>query len=319
MPFDAATLSNLENALADYFSYHDQLDAFVLRSGVNRAFLHRAREQAEDRAKKSQHKAYTRAPKRFVVQALLNLLSESGDEGDRAVASLITSIMRVPLDAAPADVVAAIDRLKSLADADRAEKQRIRSEREAEEQAKKDEIEKQRHDAYLKSQNDRSALQSRFLGLMSEANAQSRGYLFESFLNDLFTLEGLAPRASFKIVGEQIDGSFAWRGRTNLVEAKWVRDPVAGAEFGAFSYKIDGKTADTRGLYISVNGYSETAIQGLNGKGALKFVCIDGAHIMRALYAGQTLLDILETVWRHADETGNAYLAISKFKDVYPR
>ena len=95
------------------------------------------------------------------------------------------------------------------------------------------------------------------------------------------SFEGLSPRGSFKIVGEQIDGSFAWLSRTHLVEAKWVKEPVAGAEFGAFLYKVQGKTADTRGLFVSVNGYSPQAIMGLNSKGELRFVCIDGTHLLR--------------------------------------
>ncbi|WP_066522205.1 hypothetical protein [Sphingobium cloacae] len=88
---------------------------------------------------------------------------------------------------------------------------------------------------------------------------------------------------------------------------------MAGADFGAFNYKIEGKSADTRGLFVSVNGYSPEAIQGMNGKGALKFVCIDGAHIMRALLTDGGLPAILERVWRHADETGEAYLPVSAF------
>jgi restriction endonuclease Mrr len=68
-----------------------------------------------------------------------------------------------------------------------------------------------------------------------------------------------------------------------VMKAKWVKDRVADTEFRAFNYKIEGKTVDTRGLYVSINGYSAEAIRGMNSKGALRFVCIDGAHIMRAV------------------------------------
>jgi hypothetical protein len=88
---------------------------------------------------------------------------------------------------------------------------------------------------------------------------------------------------------------------------------VAGAEFGAFSFKIEGKTADTRGLFIAINGYTETAIQALNSKGALRFVCLDGAHLMRAFEPGCSLVRVLEVVWRHADETGEPYLPVARF------
>jgi hypothetical protein len=85
-------------------------------------------------------------------------------------------------------------------------------------------------------------------------------------------------------------------------------------DFGAFSFKIEGKTADTRGLFVSINGYTEPAITALNGKGALRFVCLDGAHLMRAFHPGWSLVKVLEVVWRHADETGEAYLPVSKFR-----
>jgi hypothetical protein len=80
-----------------------------------------------------------------------------------------------------------------------------------------------------------------------------------------------------------------------------------GAAFGTFDYKISGKTADTRGLFVSIHGYSPTAITALNGKGALRFVCIDGAHLMRATELSWDMPRLLRIVWRHADETGEAY------------
>lgn len=87
---------------------------------------------------------------------------------------------------------------------------------------------------------------------------------------------------------------------------------MAGSEFGAFSFKLDGKTADTRGLYISINGYSNDAITALNGKGKLNFICIDGTHIVRIFEANLNLPTILQICWRHASETGEAYLPASK-------
>ena len=50
---------------------------------------------------------------------------------------------------------------------------------------------------------------------------QERGLRFKIFLSDVFAAFGLAPRGSFRIVGEQIDGSFRLHTETYLVEAKW--------------------------------------------------------------------------------------------------
>ena len=56
---------------------------------------------------------------------------------------------------------------------------------------------------------------------MNKLTPQRRGYKFEKFLKDMFDVYGLSPRASFRLEGEQIDGSFVCGGDTYLLEAKW--------------------------------------------------------------------------------------------------
>ena len=75
-------------------------------------------------------------------------------------------------------------------------------------------------------------------------------------------------------------------------------------------YKIEGKTVDTRGLFISITGYSHEGIAGLRMKGELRFACIDGTHLMRSLEPGRDFPTILAIVWRHASETGEPYLPV---------
>jgi hypothetical protein len=59
-------------------------------------------------------------------------------------------------------------------------------------------------------------LKRRFLTLFAEPDSQKRGFAFEAFLNDFFVVHGFDPHGSFKILGEQIDGSFEWNGNTFL-------------------------------------------------------------------------------------------------------
>jgi hypothetical protein len=65
-----------------------------------------------------------------------------------------------------------------------------------------------------------TALMEKLMQLTAMA-PQPRGFAFETFLADLFSAYNLAPRASFRLVGEQIDGSFLLNADTYLVEAKW--------------------------------------------------------------------------------------------------
>ena len=56
-------------------------------------------------------------------------------------------------------------------------------------------------------QNVASTLTARLIGI-SNMEPQPRGYAFEKFPKELFDAYGLAARASFRLSGEQIDGSF---------------------------------------------------------------------------------------------------------------
>ena len=60
-----------------------------------------------------------------------------------------------------------------------------------------------------------------FYNLASTKDFQARGYALEKLLNDLFLLYDLAPKSSFKITGEQIDGAFTFNNDEYLLEAKW--------------------------------------------------------------------------------------------------
>ena len=309
MAFDPVTLQHLEDALSEAFPYHAGLDAFVSRCGLSATQLKVARDRAEA---KNAGSRFNKAPKRFVAQMIIEDLGTAGDAGDRVIAAMITGLTQLPLNGASETALAAVSALRAKIKTDQQIKAEQRADRERAVADAKRTQEKAKEEARATRVSERDALRDRFLTLMQEPNAQSRGYMFEAFLNDLFSFEGLDPRKSFKLVGEQIDGAFVWRTRTYLVEAKWTKDPAAGREFGAFNYKIEGKTVDTRGMFISVNGYSPDAITGMNGKGALKFICLDGAHLMRALSSDEGLTTLLEHLWRHADETGEAYLTASR-------
>ena len=50
---------------------------------------------------------------------------------------------------------------------------------------------------------------------------QARGYAFEKFLRGAFNLYGMMAKNSFRLRGEEIDGSFVLDHETYLFEAKW--------------------------------------------------------------------------------------------------
>ena len=69
--------------------------------------------------------------------------------------------------------------------------------------------------------------------------AQKRGYEFESFLKDAFHAFELQSKDAFRIVGEQIDGSFLLGHEVYLLEARW-RDAAANiADLHTFHGKLE--------------------------------------------------------------------------------
>ncbi|WP_336509793.1 restriction endonuclease [Stutzerimonas stutzeri] len=141
----------------------------------------------------------------------------------------------------------------------------------------------------------------------------ARGYAFESFLQNLFGSSDLQPRAPFRLVGEQIDGSFQLGSDIYLVEAKWLQGPVGVAELHTFHGKVDQKAAWTRGLFISYAGFTDVGLVAF-GRGK-KVICMSGEDIYLALGAKVPVRELVERKVRVAAETGNPFVS---YRQLYP-
>jgi hypothetical protein len=73
------------------------------------------------------------------------------------------------------------------------------------------------------------ALKQDFLSLYVMTDRSKAGLALERLLTELFGLFGLSPRQSFRVVGEQIDGSFELDHDSYLLEAKWEQEPLSEA------------------------------------------------------------------------------------------
>ena len=79
----------------------------------------------------------------------------------------------------------------------------------------------------------------------------------EKFLSEAFALFNLAPRGSFRLIGEQIDGRFHLDGETYLLEARWQGPKIGNRELQAFAGSVHSKSAWTRGLFVSYSGFTD--------------------------------------------------------------
>ncbi len=161
------------------------------------------------------------------------------------------------------------------------------------------------------SPDDIEKLRVEFLSLFAIPDAQKRGLSFEPFLNRFFLLHGLDPRGSFRIAGEQIDGSFEWQGNTFLVEARWRSKPANAADLLVLRGKAE-KSDWTRGLFISINGFSELASPTLQIGRKANLIAMCGQDLILVLERHWPLHDALRAKLRHTGETAEAYKPLSE-------
>jgi hypothetical protein len=137
-----------------------------------------------------------------------------------------------------------------------------------------------------------------------------RGFAFEGFLNELFAGFGLAPRSSFRLVGEQIDGSFHHSGQTYLVEAKWQSPKTGQSDLLAFSGKVAGKAQWSRGAYISLTGYSTDGLEAFARGKQTNIICLDGLDLHYVLDGSIGLSRLIAMKARRAAESNEAFASV---------
>ena len=159
-----------------------------------------------------------------------------------------------------------------------------------------------------------SALAARLIEV-SSMDPQPRGYAFEQFLKDVFDAYGMSARASFRLLGEQIDGSFVLDNQTYLLEARWRNDMVDVATLRAFNAKVEDKASWSRGLIISQSGFTS---EGLTAFGRGKsVVCMDGLDLHEILSRRLDIREVIALKVRRVAETGVAFVRVRDL-DVSP-
>lgn len=137
---------------------------------------------------------------------------------------------------------------------------------------------------------------------------QRRGYEFERFLKAIFEAYGLSPRASFRLLGEQIDGSFVLGNETYLLEARWQNERTAADALHTFQGKLREKATWSRGLFVSYSGFSDDGLHAF-GRGK-SVICMDGLDISEMLRLRLSFVDVVAAKVRKAAETGRPFASV---------
>lgn len=115
-------------------------------------------------------------------------------------------------------------------------------------------------------------------------------------------------RPSFRLVGEQIDGSFQLSDEIYLLEAKWQNNPVDASDLRSFNAKVEDKASWSRGLFVSYSGFSEDGLVAY-GKGK-SVICMDGFDLSEMLQNRLSIKEVLSKKARHAAETGQPFVQL---------
>ncbi len=181
-----------------------------------------------------------------------------------------------------------------------------------EKEKKKEQKRKKAYEKILKNKGVSERLEvikKEYFDLINGADPQKRGFKLEKVLKKLFILFDLDPKASFKIIGEQIDGAFTFDNTDYLFEAKWQQEPVRIKDLDGFSGKLARKLDNTLGLFLSINSFSEDAVKA-HSSGRRLMILMDGSDLMAIIEGRIDLIELLLRKRRHASQTGVIYLKI---------
>jgi hypothetical protein len=150
-----------------------------------------------------------------------------------------------------------------------------------------------------------------FFQLAIDNDRNRAGLALEELLNQLFELFELQPRQPFRVVGEQIDGSFQLDGQIYLIESKWENHPLPEADLLVFRGKIEAKSTFTRGVMIALNDVSRQARDAITRGKAPCFFVMNGHDLTMILSGTIGLPDYLRKRVRLLAEEGRVFVHFS--------
>lgn len=277
------------------FWLKDPLRAFVVSADVPQALFDR----------------FSDEPKFKIARHLLSELDALGEDGWAIQRRLVTELCRlrtVPDENVPDrdEAVAALRSLKELVAAHELvvdDERSIADQRAAEAKIKQA--------ALLARQEKVRQLREEFYAMtVANDDPQGRGYGLEDLLGDLFDVNEIPYRRSYRTATEQIDGHFTFRGFDYLVEARWRAERPTQAELGGFKLKIDRKLASTRGLFVSIRGFRPEVVMEFTKGTSSNMVLVDGEDLVLVLEGHMTLCDALEVKVQKAAQEGVVFLPL---------
>lgn len=136
-------------------------------------------------------------------------------------------------------------------------------------------------------------------------DSQARGYDFQDFLQTLFSAFNLEPQKSFRVAGEEIDGSFLLDSEVYLLEARWRSKPTVKSDLVNFHSKVTGKSTFSRGAFLSMGPFQPEALEEFNRGRPPGFVVVSRKELESVVLGSERLDIMLRRKVRLVAERGN--------------
>ncbi len=148
--------------------------------------------------------------------------------------------------------------------------------------------------------------------LRHHQSAQARGYSLEGLLSELFAVNEISYRPSYRTETEQIDGYFHFKGFDYLVEARWRKGPPTESDLAALKTKVDKKITSTRGLFVSIVGFRREVVMEFTRGVSSNMILMDGSDIGLILEGHVSLVDALDLKIEKAAQEGIIYFPLAQ-------
>ncbi len=99
---------------------------------------------------------------------------------------------------------------------------------------------------------------------------------------------------------------------TGKVEAKWEAERLAEDKLLVFRGKIEGKSSFTRGVFVSISGFSPECLQSISKHKQPTFFLLDGYDLTTVLEGQVTLTDVLRAKRIRLAEEGTLLYRVQK-------
>ena len=156
--------------------------------------------------------------------------------------------------------------------------------------------------------NELEKLNKTFLDLFSlnSITPQQRGFKLEALFAELLRINEFEYHKSYVLEGEQIDGYFKYEKFDYLVELKWTVEITKQKDLSIFDGKLRGKGQSTRGLFLSINGFDENAINKFSNDNP-RIILMNGEDLTYILNGSKLFYDVLKAKLDAFVRMGNIY------------